>query len=100
VRYPFTRALPLAADLDFVLVRDAYERATGDRWKKSDSEAYNENSLQRVPAEKIISALEAVARRIPTKINSFVQEIVTLRGSAQPRLAEEAAREDRSENPR
>ena len=83
-----------------MLVRDAYKRATGDRWKKSDSEAYNENGLHRVPAEKIISALEAVARRIPTKINSFVQEIVTLRGSAQPRLAEEAAREDRSENPR
>src|SRR5438093_12239356 len=69
-------------DRDFALVRDAYERATGNRWKKSDSEAYNENGLEKVPAEKIISALEAVARRTPAKINSFkyfVREIVTLR---------------------
>src|SRR5438093_3028943 len=70
------------ADRHFALVRAAYERATGNRWRKSDSEAYNENGLKKVPAEKIISALEAVARRTPAKINSFkyfVREIVTLR---------------------
>ena len=70
------------ADRHFALVRAAYERATGNRWKKSDSEAYNENGLQKVPAEKIISSLEAVARRTPAKINSFkyfVKEIVTPR---------------------
>src|SRR5438876_668634 len=70
------------ADRHFALVRAAYERATGNRWKKSDSEAYNENGLEKVPAEKIISALEAVARRTPAKINSFnyfVKEVVTLR---------------------
>ena len=59
------------ADRDFALVRDGYERATGNRWKKSDSEAYNENGLEKIPAETIISALEAVARRTPAKINSF-----------------------------
>src|SRR5439155_15300337 len=69
-------------DRHFALVRTAYERATGNRWKKSDSEAYNENGLKKVPAEKIISALEAVARRTPAKINSFnyfVKEILTPR---------------------
>src|SRR5206468_69106 len=68
-------------DRHFALVRAAYERATGNRWRKSDSEAYNENGLQKVPAEKIISTLEAVARRTPAKINSFkyfVKEVVTL----------------------
>src|SRR5436305_15295312 len=53
------------ADRHFALIRAAYERATGNRWRKSDSEAYNENGLQKVPAEKIISNLEAVARRTP-----------------------------------
>ncbi len=70
------------ADRQFALIRAAYERATGNRWRKSDSEAYNENGLQKVPAEKIISTLEAVARRTPAKINSFkyfVQEIITPR---------------------
>src|SRR5436309_636319 len=69
------------ADRQFALIRAAYERATGNRWKKSDSEAYNENGLKKVPAQKIISALEAVARRTPAKINSvkyFVKEVVTL----------------------
>src|SRR5439155_21818755 len=32
-------------DRHFALVRTAYERTTGNRWKKSDSEAYNENGL-------------------------------------------------------
>jgi len=75
------RESEVCADRDFALVRDAYERATGNRWKKSDSEAYKENGLQKVPAEKIISVLEAVTRRTPAKINSyyFVKEIVTLR---------------------
>ena len=35
-----------SADRDFALVRDAYERATWNQWKKSDSEAYNENGLK------------------------------------------------------
>ena len=69
------------ADRHFVLVRSAYERATGNRWNKSDSEAYEEKGLTRVPVEKIISTLEAVARRTPAKINSFryfIKEIVAL----------------------
>lgn len=39
------------------------------------------NGLQNVPTDKVISALEAVARRTPTKINSFryfVREVVSL----------------------
>src|SRR5262245_13168008 len=50
------------ADRVFALVRTAYERATGNRWNKSDSEAYNENGIEKVPVDKVISAVEAVAR--------------------------------------
>ncbi|MBM3790761.1 MAG: hypothetical protein FJW35_10505 [Acidobacteria bacterium] len=70
-----------SASRHFVLVRDAYEKATGNRWKKSDSEAYEANGLRKLPAETIISAIEAVAQRTPAKINSFryfVQELVSL----------------------
>ena len=70
------------ADRHFALVRAAYERATGNRWNKSDSEAYNENGIKKLPADKIISAMEAVAGRTSAKIRSFnyfVKEIVTLR---------------------
>jgi hypothetical protein len=47
----------------------------------ADSEAYDENGIVRVPVDKIISAIEAVIRRTPVKINSFkyfVQEIVAI----------------------
>ncbi len=69
------------AEQNFLLVREAYEKATGNRWNQSDSEAYEQNSIANVPAAKIISVLEAVARRTPTKINSFkyfVKEITAL----------------------
>jgi|SRR5262245_45394782 len=92
---------PETAGRDSALVRAAYEKATGNHWNKSDSEAYNENGIKKVPVNKIISVLEAVARRTPAKINSFnyfVKEIVALPDS-QSRLEEEAAREDHSKNP-
>ena len=66
----------------FALVCAAYEKATGNRWNKADSEAYYENGIEKLPVEKAISALEAVARRTPAKINSFnyfVRELVSLR---------------------
>jgi hypothetical protein len=66
---------------NFELVRAAYERATRNRWNKSDTEAYYRNRLENVPAERIISVLETVARRTPAKINSFkyfVKEIVAV----------------------
>jgi hypothetical protein len=69
------------ADRHLVLVRTAYEKATGNRWNKSDSQTYNENRIERVPLDKIISVLEAVARRTPAKINSFnyfLKEIVAI----------------------
>src|SRR2546425_395073 len=43
------------ADRHFALVRASYERVTGNRWNKSDSETYHENCIGKVPAEKIIS---------------------------------------------
>jgi hypothetical protein len=68
-------------DPEFVSVRTAYERATGNRWSKSDTGAYEENRLDTIPAGKIISVLEAVVRRTPTKINSFryfIKEILAV----------------------
>src|SRR5207249_2158736 len=69
------------ADRHFALVRAAYEQATGNRWSQSDSEAYNENGIQKLPAAKIVPAMEAVAGRTSAKIRSFnyfVKEIVHL----------------------
>jgi hypothetical protein len=65
---------------DFLLVREAYEKATGNRWSQSDSEAYEQNSIASVPPNKIISIVETVVRRTPIKINSFkyfVKEIIS-----------------------
>ena len=67
------------AEQNFLLVREAYEKATGNQWNQSDSEAYEHNNIAKVPAAKIVSILETVTRRTPTKINSFkyfVREIV------------------------
>jgi hypothetical protein len=58
-------------DGDFARVRTAYENATGNLWNQSDSAAFQENGLDRIPVDKIISVLETVTRRTPTKINSF-----------------------------
>jgi len=69
------------ADSNFAFVRAAYEKATGNRWNKSDSETYKGNGLNQVPVEKIVSVLESVSRRTPTKINSFkyfVKEVLAV----------------------
>jgi hypothetical protein len=69
------------AGSDFDLVRAAYEKATGNYWRQSDTEAYMKHRLNGIPAGKIISALNAVVMRTPTKINSFkyfVREIVAV----------------------
>ena len=59
------------AEQNFLLVREAYEKTTGNRWNQSDSETYEQNGFGKVPATKIISVIEAVVQRTPTKINSF-----------------------------
>jgi hypothetical protein len=66
------------AEQHFLLVRAAYEKATGNCWNQSDSEAYKQNNIGSVSANKIVSVIETVVRRTPTKINSlkyFVKEI-------------------------
>ena len=73
------------ADEHLALVRAAYERVTGNRWNKSDLEAYQQNGLRTLPAEKITSALEAVAHRTPTRINSFRYFVKALARSENPR---------------
>ncbi len=70
-----------STDRHFALVRDAYEKATGNTWNVSDFTAYEEHGLEKLPAGKIVSAIHAVARRTPAKINSFryfVKEIVAV----------------------
>jgi hypothetical protein len=68
-----------ASNQDYLLVRKTYEKATWNRWSKSDSEAYFENGISNIPIGKIVSVLETVARRTPTRINSFryfIKEII------------------------
>jgi hypothetical protein len=88
------RERPETDDEHLARVQAAYERATGNRWNRSDSEAYEENGLRRIPAEKIIPVLEAVARRTPGRVNSlayFVKRDPRSHGPTQLCLAEEAA---------
>jgi len=69
------------SDRDFAIVRATYEKVTGNRWSKSDSETYADHRLDQVSIDIIISALEAVSQRTPVKINSFkyfVKEITAL----------------------
>jgi hypothetical protein len=83
------------AEQNFLLVREAYEKATGNRWNQSDSETYEQSSIANMPASKIVSIIEAVVRRTPTQINSFkyfVKEI-----TAQPDLRNRAWQKKRLE---
>ncbi len=71
--------------VDFLLVREAYEKATGNRWNQSDSEAYEQNKIANMPASKIVSVLETVVRRTPTKINSFRYFVKEITAQPDPR---------------
>jgi hypothetical protein len=73
------------AEQNFLLVREAYEKATGNRWNQFDSEAYEQNKIGSVPADKIISVVETVARRTPTKINSFKYFVKEITAQPDPR---------------
>jgi hypothetical protein len=70
---------------NFLLVREAYEKATGNRWNQSDSEAYKQNNIGSVSANKIASVIETVVRRTPTKINSFKYFIKEITAQPDPR---------------
>jgi hypothetical protein len=70
---------------DFLLVREAYEKATGNRWNQSDSEAYVQNGIGNVPPNKIASVIETVVRRTPTKINSFKYFVKEITAQPDPR---------------
>jgi hypothetical protein len=73
------------AEQNFLLVREAYEKATGNRWNQSDSEAYEQNIIVDVPAAKTVSVLDAVVRRTPTKINSFKYFVKEITAQPDPR---------------
>jgi hypothetical protein len=73
------------AEQNFLLVREAYEKTTGNRWSQSDSEAYEQNRIGAVPAAKILSVLDAVVRRTPTKINSFKYFVKEITAQPDPR---------------
>jgi hypothetical protein len=73
------------AEQNFLYVREAYEKATGNRWNQSDSEAYEINRIGDVPAAKIVSVIEAVVRRTPTKINSFKYFVKEITAQPDPR---------------
>ena len=73
------------AEQNLLLVREAYEKATGNRWNQSDSEAYEQNRIGIVPASRIASIIEAVVRRTPTKINSFKYFVKEITAQLDPR---------------
>jgi hypothetical protein len=73
------------AEQHFRLVRGAYEKATGNRWNQSDSEAYEQNSIGNFPAAKVVSVIEAVAQRTPTKVNSFKYFVKEITAASDPR---------------
>jgi len=62
-------------------VKTAYCRVTRNSWSASDRESYVRNAVERVPADRVVSVIETVARRTPAKINSFryfVKEILAV----------------------
>jgi hypothetical protein len=70
---------------NFLLVREAYEKATGNRWNQSDSETYVQNGIANISATKIASVVETVVRRTPTKINSFKYFVKEITAQPDPR---------------
>jgi hypothetical protein len=67
------RERPETADGHLVLVRAAYEKATGNRWNKSDSEAYNENGIKKVPlAKSFRSWKQSPGELLPRSIASII----------------------------
>ncbi len=70
---------------DLALVRAAYEKATGNRWSKSDTEAYQTNDLKAIPTSKIISVLETLSQRAPARINSFNYFVKEIMATPDPR---------------
>jgi hypothetical protein len=80
----------------FESIRDIYSRITPNNWNQSDSESYEENAIGKIPIEKVISAMETVARRTPAKVNSFSTSSKRYlpAQSSQPGLAEKAVGKD------
>jgi hypothetical protein len=58
---------------------------TGNRWNKADSASYVEFELDQVPAERILSVMEAVTRRTSLKVNSFKYYIKEIQAKPDPR---------------
>jgi hypothetical protein len=73
------------AGSDLALIRAAYERATGNRWSKSDTEAYQTNGLKAIPTSKIVSTLETLSQRTPARINSFNYFVKEIMATPDPR---------------
>jgi hypothetical protein len=70
---------------DLATVRAAYEKATGNRWSKSDTEAYQANGLKSIPTTKIVSVLETLSQRTPARINSFNYFVKEIMATPDPR---------------
>jgi hypothetical protein len=66
-------------------VRDVYEGLTRNRWCLQDTEAWKESGLNQEPSDRVISVMEAVVRRTPSRVNSFryfIREILASRNPA------------------
>src|SRR5439155_16588998 len=70
-----------AQESQLASTREIYCQVTGNKWTEADLAVYEDHRIAEVPIEQVISAIESVTRRTPTKINSFkyfVKEILTL----------------------
>jgi hypothetical protein len=75
--------------------REIYCQVTGNKWTEADLAVYEDNRIDEVPIEQVVSAIQAVAQRTPVKINSFnyfVKEIL-----ARPDLRNRAFQKKRLE---
>lgn len=66
-------------------MRSTYERLTGNAWTAADSRAYADNRIADIPADRVVSALEAVSQRTPARVNSFNYFVKSIVAADPPR---------------
>ena len=73
-------------------VKAAYCQITGNPWLDSDSQAYSENNIGRIPATKVLAVMEAVKGRSVSRINSFSYFVKEILSSTDPRNSQNQKR--------
>jgi hypothetical protein len=73
-------------------VKTAYCQITGNPWLPSDTEAYTENAIHRIPASKATATMQAVTHRSGARINSFNYFVKEMVASQDPRNGQQQKR--------